>query len=92
MALVDYNSEWAQETKNMIDQEGGISEVVQCDVTKEESCQAAVAKTVQLFGALNILVNIGMCHSSWLCMSASSLSHTQTLYLPQLALGAPTGM
>lgn len=44
----------------MIDEEGGISEVVQVDVTKEESCKAAVAKTVELFGTVHILVNIGM--------------------------------
>lgn len=59
MALVDYNVEWAQETKRMIDLEGGVSEVVQADVTDEESCKNAVAKTVELFGAVNILVNIG---------------------------------
>lgn len=42
----------------MIDAEGGVSEVIQCDVTKEESCKAAVEKTVELFGAVHILVNI----------------------------------
>ena len=44
----------------MIDEEGGISEVIQADVTDEESCKNAVAKTVALFGSVNILVNIGM--------------------------------
>jgi NAD(P)-dependent dehydrogenase (short-subunit alcohol dehydrogenase family) len=43
----------------MIDEEGGISEVIQTDVTNEDSCKAAVAKTVELFGAVHILVNIG---------------------------------
>lgn len=43
----------------MIDLEGGESEVVQADVTDEESCQRAVAQTVEAFGAVNILVNIG---------------------------------
>lgn len=56
---MDYNVEWAQETKRMIDLEGGISEVVQADVTDEESCKAAVGKTVDLFGTVHILVNIG---------------------------------
>lgn len=60
VALVDFNVEWAQETKRMIDEEGGISEVIQADVTDEESCKNAVAKTVELFGSVNILVNIGM--------------------------------
>ncbi|GAB1205323.1 hypothetical protein APSETT445_003996 [Aspergillus pseudonomiae] len=58
VALVDYNVEWAQETKRMIELEGGISEVVQTDVTDEESCKNAVSKTVELFGTVNILVNI----------------------------------
>lgn len=59
VALIDYNVEWAEETKRMITEEGGISEVIQCDVTKEESCKAAVEKTVELFGTVHILVNIG---------------------------------
>ena len=60
VALIDSNVDWAFDTKRMIDAEGGISEVVQADVTSEESCKNAVAKTVELFGALHILVNIGM--------------------------------
>lgn len=43
----------------MIDAEGGISEAIQADVTDEESVRQAVAKTVELFGAVHILVNIG---------------------------------
>lgn len=58
MALLDYNVEWALETKRMIDEEGGQSEVIQTDVTNEESCKSAVAKAVELFGAVHILVNI----------------------------------
>ncbi|EUC34690.1 hypothetical protein COCCADRAFT_35726 [Bipolaris zeicola 26-R-13] len=58
VALLDYNVDWAKETKRMIDGEGGISEVIQTDVTKEESCKAAVSKTLELFGAVHILVNI----------------------------------
>ncbi|KFY57870.1 hypothetical protein V496_06321 [Pseudogymnoascus sp. VKM F-4515 (FW-2607)] len=58
VALVDFNVEWAQETKRMIDEEGGISEVIQADVTDEESCKNAIAKTVASFGSVNILVNI----------------------------------
>ncbi|KAK3678864.1 hypothetical protein LTR78_001317 [Recurvomyces mirabilis] len=58
VALIDYNIEWAQETKRMIDEEGGVSEIIHADVTDEESCRNAVAKTVELFGTLNILVNI----------------------------------
>ncbi|KAJ7274840.1 hypothetical protein C8J57DRAFT_236948 [Mycena rebaudengoi] len=58
VALLDYNVEWAQETKRMIDEEGGISEVIQCDVTVESACENAVKKTVELFGAVHILINI----------------------------------
>lgn len=59
VALLDFNVEWAAETKRMIDEEGGTSEVIQTDVTDEESCKKAVAKTVKLFGTVHILVNIG---------------------------------
>jgi NAD(P)-dependent dehydrogenase (short-subunit alcohol dehydrogenase family) len=59
VALVDHKVEWAQETKRMIDEEGGISEVIQADVTNEASCESAVARTVELFGTVHILVNIG---------------------------------
>ena len=43
----------------MIDEEGGISEVIEADVTNEASCKAAVQKTVELFGTVHILVNVG---------------------------------
>lgn len=71
VALVDYNSEWAQETERMIDLEGGKSAVVQADVTDEESCRRAVAQTVEIFGAVNILVNIGK--TPWNNLSAQTL-------------------
>ncbi|KAI5928193.1 hypothetical protein F4810DRAFT_698823 [Camillea tinctor] len=58
VALVDLNTEWAQETKRMIDEEGGVSEVIEADVTIEDSCQNAVSKTVELFGTVHILVNV----------------------------------
>jgi NAD(P)-dependent dehydrogenase (short-subunit alcohol dehydrogenase family) len=62
VALVDFNVDWATETKRMIDEEGGISEVIQADVTEEASCKIAVDKTVELWGGLHILVNIGISH------------------------------
>ncbi|KAI0598674.1 hypothetical protein F4775DRAFT_583626 [Biscogniauxia sp. FL1348] len=52
VALVGLNKEWAQETKRMIDKEGGISEVIEADVTVDGSCKNAVSKTVELFGTL----------------------------------------
>ncbi|KAK7032033.1 hypothetical protein VNI00_013401 [Paramarasmius palmivorus] len=58
VALLDNNLAAAEETKKLIDAEGGISEAIHCDVTDESSCKAAVEKTVQLFGAVHILVNV----------------------------------
>lgn len=60
VALVDHNVDWAANTKEMIDAEGGVSEVIQADVTDEESCKKAVARSVELYGTVHILVNIGM--------------------------------
>jgi NAD(P)-dependent dehydrogenase (short-subunit alcohol dehydrogenase family) len=59
VGLLDQNTEWAKETKRMIDLEGGISEVIETNVTDEESCRKAVARVVSLFGTVHILVNIG---------------------------------
>jgi NAD(P)-dependent dehydrogenase (short-subunit alcohol dehydrogenase family) len=59
VALLDFNEQWAQDTKEMIDAEGGVSEVVKVDVTDELSVQKAMQRTVELFGLLDILVNIG---------------------------------
>ncbi|OJD36653.1 oxidoreductase [Diplodia corticola] len=58
VALLDVNASWAQETKRMIDAEGGTAEVIRTDVTDEASCASAVARTVELWGALHILVNV----------------------------------
>ena len=66
----------------MIDEEGGISEVIQGDVTSEESCKSVVEQTVKLFGAVHILVNIGtyeMCSTE-----IGVLSHPPT-YIAELA-------
>jgi len=71
--LVDISSEWAAETKRMIDAEGGVSEVIQADVTSEESCKSAVARAVELFGAVHILVNIGTSRG-W-CFQVKSTDH-----------------
>jgi NAD(P)-dependent dehydrogenase (short-subunit alcohol dehydrogenase family) len=68
--------DWAKETKRMIDEEGGVSEVIQADVTKEDSCKNAIDKTVELWGAVHILVNIGMStHSPCLCRSVRLLTY-----------------
>lgn len=56
---MDNNLEWVSETKRMIDDEGGTSIIIPADVTDEEACQSVVEKTVEVFGALHVLVNIG---------------------------------
>jgi NAD(P)-dependent dehydrogenase (short-subunit alcohol dehydrogenase family) len=61
--------DWAKETKRMIDEEGGVSEVIQADVTKEDSCKNAIDKTVELWGAVHILVNIGISTYSPACLA-----------------------
>lgn len=58
----------------MIDEESGISEVIQADVTKEESCKNAVDKTVELWGAVHILVNIGKLPDNMLLHNNNRLS------------------
>ncbi|KAK1225312.1 hypothetical protein PQX77_011730 [Marasmius sp. AFHP31] len=58
VALLDFNLEAAQETKKMIDAEGGVSEVIQCDVSDDTACKAAVEKTVEFFGRVDILINV----------------------------------
>lgn len=60
----------------MIDAEGGISEAIQTDVTDEESCKKAVARTVELFGAVHILVNIGE-WSGWPVVTRDEPHHDQ---------------
>ncbi|KAL4966419.1 SDR family NAD(P)-dependent oxidoreductase [Aspergillus stella-maris] len=60
VVLVDYNAEWAAETKRMIDDEGGMGEtiVVQADVTSESDCERVVKTAVEKLGGVSILVNI----------------------------------
>ncbi|KAK4508516.1 hypothetical protein PRZ48_002255 [Zasmidium cellare] len=58
IALFDLNEQWARDTKQMIDAEGGVSEVFQVDVTDEGSVKKAVERVVERFGRIDILVNI----------------------------------
>ncbi len=57
VGLLDFNEAAAAETARMIEADGGECIVIQADVTKVEDCQAAVQKTVDRFGRLDILVN-----------------------------------
>ncbi len=57
VTLVDNVAQWADETKRLIDAEGGVSQIVEGDVSVPASCQAIVARTVEAWGRLDILVN-----------------------------------
>ena len=57
VTLVDTVAQWAEETKRLIDAEGGISQIVEGDVSESASCQAIVARTMEAWGRLDILVN-----------------------------------
>lgn len=69
----------------MIDSEGGISEVVQVDVTDEKSVQQAMEKTVELWGRIDILVNIG----AWQFLLTQSMRRANLTFMMQSALEAP---
>src|SRR5262245_32148155 len=55
--LVDLHPERAEETKAMIADEGGVSEVCAADVTNGADCEAMVHAAVDAFGTVDILVN-----------------------------------
>src|SRR6266481_2720650 len=57
VTLVDNVAQWADETKRLIDAEAGVSQIVEGDVGAPASCQAIVARTVEAWGRLDILVN-----------------------------------
>jgi NAD(P)-dependent dehydrogenase (short-subunit alcohol dehydrogenase family) len=57
VTLVDTVAQWAEETKRLIDAEGGVAQIVEGDVSLPASCQAIVALTVKAWGRLDILVN-----------------------------------
>src|SRR5262245_23020924 len=55
--LVDLHPARAEETRRMIEDEGGKAEVFAADVTKAAEAEAMVAAAVEAFGTLDILVN-----------------------------------
>jgi len=55
--LVDYNLEAAEETKGLIDKEGGHCIAFQADVSKSGDCKSMVEKCIQTFGRVDILHN-----------------------------------
>jgi NAD(P)-dependent dehydrogenase (short-subunit alcohol dehydrogenase family) len=57
VTVLDQVAEWAERTADMIREEGGTCQVVLADVTKPADCEAAVRRTVEAWGRLDILVN-----------------------------------
>jgi NAD(P)-dependent dehydrogenase (short-subunit alcohol dehydrogenase family) len=57
VGLLDAVPEWAEETRRMIDAEGGTAIVITGDVTDSVSCGAAVAAVVEAWRRLDVLVN-----------------------------------
>ena len=55
--LVDLNPEAAEETKHLIDEEGGECITFQADVSKTGDCQSMAEKCIQTFGRIDILDN-----------------------------------
>jgi NAD(P)-dependent dehydrogenase (short-subunit alcohol dehydrogenase family) len=55
--LVDLNPEAAEETKRIIDEEGGECIVSKADVSKSSDCKCMVEKCIQTFGRIDILHN-----------------------------------
>ena len=55
--LVDYNLKAAEETRSLIDKEGGDCITFKADVTKSADCKNLVEKCVQTYGKINILHN-----------------------------------
>jgi NAD(P)-dependent dehydrogenase (short-subunit alcohol dehydrogenase family) len=55
--LVDFNPGAAEETKRIIDEEGGNGIVFKADVSKSSDCKSMVEKCIQTFGRIDILHN-----------------------------------
>ena len=55
--LVDRDLDSAEETKSMINEEGGEAETFQADVSKEAACEKLVAAALDAFGRIDILHN-----------------------------------
>jgi len=54
---VDYNLEAAEETKRLIDEEGGDCIVFKADVSKSSACKSVVEKCIETFSRIDILHN-----------------------------------
>ncbi len=56
VSVVDINSETAQSVAEGINADGGQAIAIQCDVTQKDQVEAAVVRTLEAFGRLEVLV------------------------------------
>jgi NAD(P)-dependent dehydrogenase (short-subunit alcohol dehydrogenase family) len=72
VVVADLSLALAKETADFIRAEGHLAEAVEADVSKEESCRAAVQAALSFFGSLHLMVNnVGIA-------IGGSLTHTTT--------------
>jgi NAD(P)-dependent dehydrogenase (short-subunit alcohol dehydrogenase family) len=57
VALVDYREDSAEKTKQMIDEEGGESFVIQADVTRAVDCERMAEACAKKYGRIDVLHN-----------------------------------
>jgi NAD(P)-dependent dehydrogenase (short-subunit alcohol dehydrogenase family) len=57
VALLDERPEWAEQTRQIVEREGGQAVLVEADVADDRSCREAVARVLAAFGALHVLIN-----------------------------------
>ncbi len=58
VACIDVNRDGASDTADAINKTGGNAIAVTCDISSYEDSEAAVSKTVEAFGSLDVLCNI----------------------------------
>ena len=64
VVLVDRNLKAAEETKSIIEKEGGICSTLEADVTVSEDCKRITEKCLTLYGRIDILHNnVGICRA-----------------------------
>jgi NAD(P)-dependent dehydrogenase (short-subunit alcohol dehydrogenase family) len=56
--LVDRNIESVNETKSLVEKEGGDSFTFQADIINEDDCRRIAEKCVEWFGRIDVLVNV----------------------------------
>jgi len=58
LMLVDRNIDSAQETKSIIEEEGGESFIFEANIVNEDNCRRIAEKCVELYGPIDVLVNV----------------------------------